>query len=112
MFQVYLCVISDNIRVNDNIFQPGFQNMLSLTLLLSEHKHYNPETCLVDDLCVCVCVCRCVCVCVCRCVCVCVCRAGTVYNRLFMACICVWFLAIAVLLDLLNCRNFPAYLRR
>jgi len=63
MFQVYLCVISDNIRVNDNIFQPGFQNMLSLTLLLSEHKHYNPETCLVDtfyDLCVCVCVCVCV----------------------------------------------------
>src|SRR6218665_3676335 len=56
MFQVYLCVISDNIRVNDNIFQPGFQNMLSLTLLLSEHKHHNPETCLVDDLCVCVCV--------------------------------------------------------
>jgi len=31
-------VISDNIRVNDNIFQPGFQNMLSLTLLLSEIK--------------------------------------------------------------------------
>ena len=61
MLRDYLCVISDNIRVNDNIFQPGFQNMLSLTLLLSEHKHYNPETCLVDtfyDLCVCVCVCE------------------------------------------------------
>src|SRR6218665_4222815 len=29
-----------------------------------------------------------------------------------MACICVWFLAIAVRLDLTNCRKFPAYLRK
>ena len=41
MFQDYLCVISDNIRVNDNIFRPGFQNMLSLTLLLSQSRHFH-----------------------------------------------------------------------
>src|SRR6218665_1623636 len=29
-----------------------------------------------------------------------------------MDCICVWFLAIAVRLDLTNCRKFPAYLRK
>src|SRR6218665_915925 len=48
----------------------------------------------------------------CACVCVCVCRTLTVFNRLSMACICVWFLAIAVRLDLPNCRKFHAYLRK
>src|SRR6218665_1381760 len=38
MFQNYLCVISDNIRVNDNIFQPGFQNMLSLTIIIIRNQ--------------------------------------------------------------------------